>query len=162
MDILRTVYFSVAQSIIGYCIGVWGGAAKTHVLPLERAQRAVLRVMTFRPFGYSTSQLYSDCKVLSVRQLFVLETVTRKHASLVFNPNFTNKRRSYKVCQNKKWKTSIASRHYGVLSSHLYNTVNRYCNIYTLLRSECKKKVSDWLMLKSYEETEGLLKISIL
>ncbi|CAG9097769.1 unnamed protein product [Plutella xylostella] len=43
-EILKTVYLSLAQSILSYCIPAWGGADKTAMLRLERAQRAVLKM----------------------------------------------------------------------------------------------------------------------
>ncbi|KAJ8722663.1 hypothetical protein PYW07_007549 [Mythimna separata] len=153
------VYCALCQSILTYCITVWGGAAKTLLLPLERAQRAVLKVMTFKPFRYPTVQLLDDCKTLSVRQLFILGTVLRKHSTLKYDKSITTKRRSRVVCQTYRCRSSLAARHHNVISCRLYNKINIQCNIYPLSRFECKRKVLNWLLNKSYEYTESLLKI---
>ncbi|PZC86430.1 hypothetical protein B5X24_HaOG209149 [Helicoverpa armigera] len=79
---LKMVYFALVQSVIGYCITVWGGATKTKFLRVERAQRAILKVMTKKPYRYPTKELYSNCKVLTVRQLFVLKSTLRRHLTL--------------------------------------------------------------------------------
>lgn len=42
-DTLVTVYYALAQSILTYCISIWGAAAITHLLPLERAQRSITK-----------------------------------------------------------------------------------------------------------------------
>lgn len=152
---LRLVYLALCQSIIQYCITVWGGAAKTHLLSLERAQRAVLKVMSKKPYRHPTSQLYSECEVLSVRQLFVLRTILRKHRSVPLpDPN----RRSKKpVCPRTPCRTSFAKRHYTVMSSKLYNVSNKHLNITLLSRHELKDKVSKWLQTLDYHKTEDLL-----
>lgn len=160
LDTLKLVYYSLCQSILTYCVTVWGGAVKSCFLPLERAQRAVLKVMTFKPFRYSTAQLYHECKLLTVRQLFVLETICRKHASLKFTIPVTNRRRPPKICQAQRYRSALAARNYSIIGCHLYNTANEQCNIYSVTRSKCKKKVTLWLLSKSYEETEKLIKLS--
>lgn len=159
---LKMVYCALCQSILTYCVTVWGGAAKTLLLPLERAQRAVLKTMTFKPFRYPTIQLLNDCKTLSVRQLFILGTVLRMHSSLEYDESMATKRRTHKVCQTQRYNCSLASRNYKVIGCHLYNLINKSCNIYTLITFKCKRTVSNWLLNKTYDETENLLKISIL
>ncbi|CAG9125730.1 unnamed protein product [Plutella xylostella] len=55
----------VDKSILTYCIEVWGGAAQTHLMRLERAQRALLKVAYFLPVLHPTAQLYNKVQVLS-------------------------------------------------------------------------------------------------
>lgn len=52
--LIKRVYLALCQSIISYCISSWGGASVSALLPLEIAQRAVLKVCTFRPRLYPT------------------------------------------------------------------------------------------------------------
>lgn len=35
--VIKLVYFALCQSIVEYCITSWGGAAKTHLINLERS-----------------------------------------------------------------------------------------------------------------------------
>lgn len=115
---------------------------------------------TFKPFRYPTSQLYDNCKVLTVRQLFVLQTITRKHVTLEYDAKEMEKRLWHMVCRTQSFGSSLAARHYHVISGHLYNLINKHCKIYPLSRFKCKGKVSQWLMTKSYAETEDLLKLT--
>lgn len=160
-DCLKGVYFALVQSILSYCSTAWGGSIKTQILRVERAQRVVLKVMSSKPRLYSTSLLYSLCQVLTVRQLFILSTVLRKHSELIFDSNLrSTKRRSDIVCKTESRRTSVAGRQYYYLSALLYNRVNKVLNIYPLPHYQCKLKVQQWLLSLSYEKTEDILKIS--
>ena len=109
---LITVYLALAQSVLGYCVTAWGGAHKTAMLRLERAQRAVLKVLSRKPIRFPTSELFSLCKVLTVRQLFVLQTLLRKHKQIDYVPTYsTAKRLSDRVCKNVPCKTAVARRY---------------------------------------------------
>lgn len=153
IDILKMVYFTLCQSIIGYCITVWGGAAKTHLLKVERSQRAVLKVMLRKPYRYPTTQLYSDCKVLTVRQLFVLQSVLRIHARL---PPSDPSKRTY-VPPGVHHRTSFASHQFYVVSLQIYKKLQKELNIIDLNKFNLKLKISNWLIQQDYIKTEALL-----
>lgn len=158
--ILKVTYYALCQSILTYCITIWGGAHKTTLKKLEVAQRTILKVSTFRPYLFSTSKLYEECKVLSVRQLFIASTVLRKHSLLTYDPNFSqNQRRHDLVCTGKIFKTSFAKRFFVFLGSYLYNKCNGVNKIYALNRYNCKNKVTDWLLNLNYEDTEDLFDV---
>lgn len=159
---LKTVYYALCQSLLTYCVTVWGGAPKTHLIHLERAQRAVLKVMSFRPFRYPTVSLLRDCGVLSVRQLFVLHVVMCKHISLKYDASSRNKRQRYRVCPSQSCRPALARRHFYGIGSHLYNKTNKHCSIYSTTLQKCKRTVYGWLQMQSYDETENLLKLSFL
>lgn len=63
LDCLKTIYFSLAQSIL-YCNTARGGDIKTLMLRVERAQKAVLKVMHSVLRHFST-----DFTTVAVRQL---------------------------------------------------------------------------------------------
>lgn len=155
---LFMVYLGLCQSVISYCIPVWGGANKTSLLKLERAQRAILKVMTFKKRTYSTANLYNECKVLSVRQLFVLRTLLRKHRSLPYSTATANKRRGAQMCPPVKCRTTWAKQQYNALSCSLYNRMNKLSPIYTLPNHTLKKTLQELLLTLNYNDTENMLK----
>lgn len=57
IKLIKTVYYALCQSVFTYCITSWGGAAKSHLLKLERAQRAILKVSLFLPFRHPSYDL---------------------------------------------------------------------------------------------------------
>ncbi|KOB76258.1 putative tick transposon, partial [Operophtera brumata] len=71
----HTLYYALCQSVLGYCISVWGGACKKNLIIVERAQCSVLKVLKFKHFRYPTTSLYNECELLSVRKLFILNTI---------------------------------------------------------------------------------------
>ncbi|CAB3242058.1 unnamed protein product [Arctia plantaginis] len=126
--ILKEVYTALCQSVIGYCISVWGGAAKSRFLKVERAQRAVLKVMLAKPFGYPTKQLYGETKILTVRQLYVLRATLWRRTNRL-------------ICPTQVHKTSFARKQLYVISSLIYKNVNKQIKITTLNNYEVKKNI---------------------
>lgn len=160
-NIIKMVYIALCQSIISYCITVWGGTNKTNLLKLERAQRSVLKVSLSLPFLFPTQQLYPLADVLSVRQLFILNTILKQHSLISYDPAlFASKRRNYKVCNSRTtWSTDFSHRFFGFLGEYLYNRINKKIEIYSLTKYECKRVLTAWLKSLSYEDTESLLSI---
>jgi hypothetical protein len=83
---LKQIYISLAESILTYCIPVWGGATKTKFLELERAQRSLLKVIHTKPYRFPTTQLYMTADVLSVRKLYILNLILKTHKNTVYKP----------------------------------------------------------------------------
>lgn len=154
--VLRMTYLALCQSIIAYCITSWGGASKSHILLLERAQRAVLKVCTFKPFRYPTSDLYKLCGVLTVRQLFILATVMLQHSRLPYvpQPEIRNRRLRLPL---PDVETQFVKKFFHYLGPYLYKKIHSITNIYSLNKFNCKKTVSVWLQTLTYDETEDLM-----
>lgn len=154
-QIVKRVYLALCQSLLSYCVSAWGGAPKTAMIKLERAQRAVLKVSTFRPILFPTEDLYKCCKVLTVRQLFVLSTVLLQHRGTPYA--IITKRRKDKVCQHYRCNYSFAKRFVCFQGPQLYNKLNRKLNFYSLSTPSLKKSVTNFLLANNYFETELLL-----
>lgn len=158
--ILKRVYFSLCQSLISYCITSWGGAPKTNLLPLEIAQRAVLKVCTFRNFLYPTHLLYEHCQVLSVRQLFILQSMLKQHSSVHQLIQKPPKRRQFKIYQqNTIFKTVFAKRFFPFTGPFIYNKLNKILMINNLIKHKAKFVITNYLLNLSYSETESILEI---
>jgi hypothetical protein len=156
---LKSVYCALGLSILTYCISVWGGSAETHIMSLERAQRIVLKVMISKPIRFPTSELYEITDVLTVRQMFILHVILRKHSQLTFNPAAkTNKRRTDLVCKTIFCRLTLARRHFDFIASRMYNKVNKILQIFPLLSRECKFRVSSWLKSLTQNDTENFIK----
>lgn len=143
-----------------YCpiVTIWGGAHKTTFLQLERSQRAVLKTMLCNPFRYPTCQLYTDSKVLTVRQFFICRTILRKHSSVTYDLSTTTRWRwKDRVCTVEPHRTELYGRQYPIHSSCLYNVANKNIDIYGLSKFECKKIIQIWLQQLTYEQIEKLL-----
>lgn len=155
----KIIYYALCQSIIFYCITVWGGVNNNTILPLERAVRGVLKVQYNQPIRYPTEKLYIECNVLSVRKLYILSVVLKKHASLQYNPTITLSRNPHIFPYDKKIRTSFFQKHYPFLSTYLYNIINKKHNLYSMNKSNCKRRLKQLLNNCTYEETESMLKV---
>lgn len=157
-ELLKQIYVSLVQSVLVYCISVWGGATKTKFLDLERAQRSVLKVMYYKPYRFSTHELYSLCDLLTVRKLYIINLVLKQHKSLIYNPESEGKRRKAPAVPRVPVKTAFAKRQQASQSFYVYNFLNKHLNIYPKTNKQCKMAVFEWLKGKDYAEIENILK----
>lgn len=155
--LLTDIYVALAQSITIYCITLWGGAPKTKFLEVERAQRALLKVMYFKRRRFPTLSLYSIVDLLTVRKLYILHNVLKTHKSLGFHPDKEVRRRKVNVAPIPLVHTRFAQHQFTYLSLQIYNKINKTLRIYPLTLRECKIKLTTWLKCVDYEETEIIL-----
>lgn len=134
------VYFALCQSLIEYCITSWGGAAKTHLIKVERAQRVLLKVGAGLPFRFPTEELYKKWDILSVRQTFILLTVAKNHSQLLVDPKLQNDvRRKGRVCPTHKFNSVLPRRFFCFLGQFLYNQLNTTLNLFPKTKANCNK-----------------------
>lgn len=156
--IIKIVYSALCQPLIDYCVTAWGGAPKSNLIEVERAQRTILKVGAGLPFLYPTCDLYKNWEILTVRQTFILNIVLRKHSQLSYVPGLVrDKRRKGNICERKTLKTSLSHKFYGFLGNFLYNKLNTKLDIYHLRLKDCKSTVSEYLKSLDYHETEDML-----
>lgn len=154
---LRTVYFALCQSIISYCIEVWGAAARTSMIVLERAQRALLKVILMKPYRYSTNDLYIEARVLRVRQLFILRSCLSVLKIIRNSPLYDDikSKRSHKI-PLPYTKTSFAKRFPSYSHPSVFNNVTFKCSLWDCTLFTAKTKVTNFLLDLDYTETENL------
>lgn len=152
--LLMQTYNALCLCVINYCITSWGGASKTYLIELERAQRSVLKVMSYLPFRYPTTLLYEKLNVLTVRKQFIYACLRKYHCSSVpvLPPNHKRKDR----CPIPTIKSELARRHYSFQAPSLYNKMNRDCNTKNLSNYQIKDKIKKWLAEFDYDGAEKL------
>lgn len=159
-QVKRMVYYALCQPLLEYCISTWGGTAKTTLLDVERAQRAILKVSAGLPFLHPTVDLYRKWNVLTVRQTFILQIILKKHSTLDYCPDLLkDKRRNKTVASKSSFKTASSQRFYCFLGNFLYNKLNKLLDFYHLPRSCCKIKVKEYLKELDYQSTERLITV---
>lgn len=159
-NILRTVYFAICQSILQYGVSVWGGAGKSIMIELERAQRAVIKVLLKKPFLYPTDSLYSEFQVLRVRQLYILNAFLRTHKTIKVRPDYHSltAKRIFHI-PLPRTTSCLARRCPAYLHTLTYNKVTSClpCDTKELTLSKCKKAVTRWLLSLSFVDSENIL-----
>lgn len=156
-NLLNEVYISLVQSVIIYCISIWGGARKTRFLDVERAQRTLIKVMYFKKRTFPTHELYQISNLLSVRKLYIVHIVLKKYKTLPLDPNVLARRRKHDIASTSIVKTEFANIQYDKRSSFLYNKINKQIDIHTKSFKECKSLLIEWINKLCYDEVENLL-----
>lgn len=163
LKLLKNIYLALCQSLVTYCITVWGGINVSTLLPLERVVRVILKVGANRPMRYPTNILYNDYSVLNVRQLYIKNLMIRMYAVLG-NEKCQSSEVTRKInvfSYDAPIKTSFIRMFYPFLGVYLYNKLNKVLNYNCKTKYECKNLTIKWLMNKTYSETENLLKIVV-
>lgn len=156
-SITKTVYIALCQSLLCYCITTWGGTYKSMLLKLERAQRLILKCSQSLSFRTPTSELYKLCEVLTVRQLYIMCTVTKQHCSVPYDPSIERGKRRPNVMRHSELHSNFSHKSFSFLGCFLYNKLNKILNLFSMDTRSCKQSVSIWLQTLNYEETEKLL-----
>lgn len=157
-ELLRIVYYALCQSILQFGIIVWGSAPKTTLLQLERAQRAVIKVMFKKPFLFPTADLYRETKLLSVRRLYILKAVARAHAAIINLPNYKQllSKRKFRV-PLPNYRSALAKRSPDFMHLRIYNNICQTHSIQRYAIGKVKVIIKEWLVALSYHDTEVLL-----
>ncbi|KOB76470.1 putative RNA-directed DNA polymerase [Operophtera brumata] len=153
---IRLEYIALCQSIISYCGITWGAACNTHLIKLERAQCALLKVAYHKLYRHPTESLYKEVDHLTVKQIYTSSAIQRFHKTSLstITPTLSNRRT---VWSAPRVLTSFGKRNYNYVGPHLYTKLNKQLNIVSLTRGVCKRKVVSWLLTLNYNETERLL-----
>lgn len=154
--LLKLLYISLVQPVLVYCIPVWGCAAKTRFLELERTQRTLLKIMNWKPYRFPTTTLYKISDLLTVRQLYILNMTLKLHKTLPYDLRNLAKRRKHNVAPVIKTKTHFAKKQFVSISAYIYNKINKILNIYPMQTYSCKSVLTTWLKNQNYNETEAL------
>lgn len=158
LNVLKIVYNAICHSLLSYCIGVWGCAAKTHFILVERAQRALLKVMLRKPFRFSTNILYKEAQVLRVRQIYIAKACLRAHSSILKHEDYSlllNKR-VFRIPTHRV-RTQFAARFPAFAFPTIYNRIVKSCDIKLSTLSEAKGIIHKWLQSLDYDSTENFL-----
>ena len=161
INLLRTVYYALAQTLLTYGQIGWGGMARTNLDPLVKAQKALLRVITKKPYRSPSDDLYTDFKVLDVRQLYIRSVLVRYRRDLMRNtdkdkPGHKHNTRHKEKQIQLKMRTVYGQRHYAYLGPKLYNIFDSHIGqTLSATDNQYKRRVSHWLSNSSRDKCES-------
>lgn len=72
---MSILYNSWIESIIRYCIVVWGGTFSNTLHILQTAQNTLLKIIFKKSKLFSTSLLYKELKQMSVRSIYIQQSL---------------------------------------------------------------------------------------
>ncbi|CAH1099726.1 unnamed protein product [Psylliodes chrysocephalus] len=120
---LITLYYALVESHLRYGIVIWGSALRCHLKALETIQKRFLKIIFSRDFRYPSNLLYSEGKILDLRQLYFYCSVqkykfTTKEPNLLFHYYNTRNRNLHHLPQVGK---SLTQRSFAYLAPKMYN-----------------------------------------
>lgn len=124
--ILRTLYITLAESIIRYGISIWGGTFPSNMNMLNITQKFLLKVLLHKQKRYPSDLLFAEANVFNIPQLYIKSVIlfTYKNSELrnsVFAYNTrSNARHDLNVPRLTKTTTQrflpyFASKFYNIL-----------------------------------------------
>lgn len=147
--ILKTVYYALCQSLLGYGIIIWGGCAQTIIDPLHKAQKMILRVINKRPMRYSSIRLFTEYNVLNTRQLYLKFMLThflyKYNKKTLLQHNYTTRTITNRHYTVPKLHTTSAQRQFVYLAPKIFNLLPDYLKTDLQLHT-FKKQISLWIL----------------
>jgi hypothetical protein len=145
---LKGVYISLCQSVIIYGIEIWGGAALTHIQPLNIAQKAILQIMSGADFQSPSEPLFKKYNVMDIRQLYIKRIMGRlygsPHASPVLGERDTRSLANG-LRHVPRMRTALGQRTAEYLAPRMYNRLPIEVRACERVR-EFAKRLDEWLM----------------
>ena len=68
---LLNLYYSFIYPYLTYCVEVWGNTPDTHIDPLIKLQKKVIRIITFSPYLAHTEPLFKELNILSFPKVVI-------------------------------------------------------------------------------------------
>lgn len=161
---LKILYYSLVQSHLSYGILGWGGVTDNYLNHLNTIQKWVLKIIYNKNLTYPTSNLYNECGVLDLRQLFFLyiSIYTHKNKNSITNIEHKyNTRYKQNSCFESRSEKTIGQRNYTYLSPRVYNKLPNDIKIIKKIHV-FKKKVKLWLLETPRQDIYNLINQNIL
>ena len=70
-NVLINLYNSYVFPYLIYCVEIWGNTCTTHLDPLIKLQKKIIRVISFSPYKSHTDPLFKNMKILSLNKIVV-------------------------------------------------------------------------------------------
>ena len=137
--IKRTLYFAHVNSVISYCINIWGGTNEVHLKSLKIAQKRIIRTLNNSGFIDHTAPLFKSSKILNLNDLYKHKIALdhyklNQHTRIQPVPRHTYFTRNRHLAPPDRHRRSIYERHYSYMGPKVFNQLPlRLKNILTII-----------------------------
>ena len=120
---VKTLYYTLVYSKIKYGLLTYGSSNSTTLKPLQTIQNQLLKVLTEKPYRFSTNLLHSELKLIKVEDLFKQKILSfvfnyyNDNLPPVFNNYFTPFSSIHNIGTRNRNTTFIIPQHKGPLGS---------------------------------------------
>ncbi|KAL1446894.1 hypothetical protein WDU94_006594 [Cyamophila willieti] len=126
---IREIYHALVQSLLQYCLVVWGGAYQNVMTTLQRTQNILLRTILNKDRLFTSTRLYEIFDVMDIHNLYIYKSAIfsiKKQTSWTINTNRYNTRQTGRTITQRTHK-SLTQRHFSY--------IGRKCLMLYLIRS---------------------------
>lgn len=145
---LIIIYHSLVESHLHYGLAGWGGIYDSHLKTLEIMQKLFIKIMYNKDKMYSTENLYTETKILDMRQLYCYRILClqqkKKHELINIQHNYDTRHKKIKETQVIKATKTIGQRSYYFLAPRIYSILPHSIKRIRATRS-FKIKLKIWL-----------------
>ena len=147
-NLLVNVYISLVESLLGYGIAVWGAACHSTLLNLIIAQKRVLKIALSKNKRFSTLALFSEAKVLTLRQLYIRSVlrlvICNKYSVLKIDHNITTRAMSNDLVVTSSTRFSAVQRTLLYTAPKIYNLLPK--ELKNINSGRKNTKITQWLI----------------
>lgn len=159
-QLLRSVYFALVQSVVSYGITAWGAATQVSIDPVVKVQKLILRVIGQKQPRYPSEQLFSEYKVLDVRQMYIQSALLYQHKHPHISQHIThthNTRIRETHLQIPKLHKTLTQRHIIYTAPKLFNLLPLELKLITHIR-KYRREIYKWLVRLGITQTTHIFK----
>lgn len=127
-NLLMKIYFALTQSLLNYGIIGWGACSNYIIDKVDKAQKLNLKIIKRKPMRFSTENLFQICKVLTIRKLYIKQTIIHmtKHLNempLVSSDRQIRKAAAKGIFQVSYKSTAFTRKHFSALAPRIFNSL---------------------------------------
>lgn len=149
LNSLKLLYFALVESHLRYCIIGWGGVNKNLTQQLGRVQKRILKIIYKKSINFPSQLLFSELKVLDIRQLFAKSTLLhlQKHKFQVQKVEHKKNTRSQNLDNlfRPRSRKAIGQKTFTYIGPRIYNllpeNVKDLRNIHSF-----KRQIVSWIL----------------
>lgn len=124
---LKIIYYALVESRLSYGILGWGGIANSHLKKLEILQRWFIKVMFKKERTYSSELLYSEARILDIRQIYFLRAnifqYKNKALSRFTDYTYETRNKSKKSLKISFCAKSVGQRSLAFMAPRFFNSL---------------------------------------
>ena len=137
-ETLRTIYYSLFNSIVSYGIIAWGGAYTSTKTLLQNLQYKLLKIMNKNNFNKHRNPM-------NLEQIYALESLTYHYDDLKSRYLASNSITRKKYIQIPRRNKTVSSKNSYIKAINLFNNLPN--DLKSLCTQNKKNKLKDWLLL---------------
>lgn len=147
---IKNLYQALVESILTYGITAWGASCKNVLKSLFVTQKYILKIMLFKKKRYSTTLLFKEANILSLRQLYIKNIIRFSFSNPKFNNIISHHSIGTRANKNNnlnlpKALFSSTQRHISFILPKIINVLPNYLKV-NVNYNKIKNRIDSWIV----------------